>query len=231
MKDTEEKKKKQYKKKGRMQMNELNIIQEQEILGKPFTVYGDFENPLFLAKEVANWIEHNKPSEMLKNVDDDEKIKILINPSDNIVRVLQANTEYWFLTEDGVYEVLMQSRKPIAKQFKKQVKVVLKSIRRYGYYSIKEKEQAEKLGLQKIRAEAMLLNAKNRTFKTLMKSIENKKLSPIAAEVFGLKALESAFGADVSKYLPEIEKNIYSKRSWRITRDFCKQGRQNCEYI
>lgn len=132
MKDTEEKKKKQYKKKGRMQMNELNIIQEQEILGKPFTVYGDFENPLFLAKEVANWIEHNKPSEMLKNVDDDEKIKILINPSDNIVRVLQANTEYWFLTEDGVYEVLMQSRKPIAKQFKKQVKVVLKSIRRYA---------------------------------------------------------------------------------------------------
>ena len=211
MKDTEEKKKKQYKKKGRMQMNELNIIQEQEILGKPFTVYGDFENPLFLAKEVANWIEHNKPSEMLKNVDDDEKIKILINPSDNIVRVLQANTEYWFLTEDGLYEVLMQSRKPIAKQFKKQVKVVLKSIRRYGYYSIKEKEQAEKLGLQKIRAEAMLLNAKNRTFKTLMKSIENKKLSPIAAEVFGLKALESAFGADVSKYLPEIEKTYTAK--------------------
>ena len=105
----------------------------------------------------------------------------------------------------------MQSRKPIAKQFKKQVKVVLKSIRRYGYYSIKEKEQAEKLGLQKIRAEAMLLNAKNRTFKTLMKSIENKKLSPIAAEVFGLKALESAFGADVSKYLPEIEKTYTAK--------------------
>lgn len=25
----------------------------------------------------------------------------------------------WFLTEDGLYEVLMQSRKPIAKEFKK----------------------------------------------------------------------------------------------------------------
>lgn len=25
----------------------------------------------------------------------------------------------WFLTDDGLYEVLMQSRKPIAKQFKK----------------------------------------------------------------------------------------------------------------
>ena len=28
------------------------------------------------------------------------------------------NRDMWFLTEDGLYEVLMQSRKPIAKQFK-----------------------------------------------------------------------------------------------------------------
>ncbi|PQZ53973.1 hypothetical protein CQZ94_19180 [Bacillus sp. MYb209] len=31
-------------------------------------------------------------------------------------------TEAWFLTEDGIYEVLMTSRKPIAKQWKKEVK-------------------------------------------------------------------------------------------------------------
>ena len=36
--------------------------------------------------------------------------------------------ETWFLTEDGLYEVLMQSRKPQAKQFKKGVKEILKSI-------------------------------------------------------------------------------------------------------
>ena len=36
----------------------------------------------------------------------------------------------WFLTEDGLYEVLMQSRKPIAKQFKKEVKTLLKNIRK-----------------------------------------------------------------------------------------------------
>ncbi len=26
-------------------MKELTVIQQQEILGKPLTVYGDFENP------------------------------------------------------------------------------------------------------------------------------------------------------------------------------------------
>lgn len=38
------------------------------------------------------------------------------------------------MTEDGLYEVLMTSRKPIAKQFKKEVKKILKEIRLTGGY-------------------------------------------------------------------------------------------------
>ena len=38
------------------------------------------------------------------------------------------------LTEDGLYEVLMQSRKPIAKEFKREVKKILKSVRKNGGY-------------------------------------------------------------------------------------------------
>ena len=40
--------------------NELTVIDEREILGKLFRVYGDFENLLFLAKDVAEWIDYNK---------------------------------------------------------------------------------------------------------------------------------------------------------------------------
>ena len=117
--------------KGGIQMNELTVIQQQEILGKPFTVYGDFENPLFLAKEVAGWIEHSNVSMMLQSIDDDEK---------ELHQISTLNNAYsaWFLTEDGVYEVLMQSRKPIAKHFKKEVKAVLKSIRKHGAYMTPE---------------------------------------------------------------------------------------------
>lgn len=61
----------------------------------------------------------------LKNVDEDEKLKAIITHSGQ-------NREMWFLTEDGLYEVLMQSRKPIAKQFKKEVKKILKQIRQTG---------------------------------------------------------------------------------------------------
>lgn len=58
---------------------------------------------------------------MLQSVDDDEKIKIT-TPAHNVSGVLQINTEYWFLTEDGLYEVLMLSRKPKARQFKIRIK-------------------------------------------------------------------------------------------------------------
>ncbi len=36
------------------------------------------------------------------------------------------------MPEYGLYEILMQSRKPIAKQFKKKVKEILKSLRVTG---------------------------------------------------------------------------------------------------
>lgn len=103
-------------------MNALTVINEQDVLGKRFKIYGTFEEPLFLAKDVAEWIEHSDRSKMLKNVDEDEKVK-------NIVLTPGGNQEMWFLTEDGLYEVLMQSRKPIAKAFKKEVKKILKALR------------------------------------------------------------------------------------------------------
>ena len=117
---------------------ELQIVKREIVLGKEFTVYGDFENPLFLAKDVAEWIEHSDTSKMLQSIDDDEKVKSVCDT--NIIRTTSnkaRNTqEMWFLTENGLYEVLMLSRKPIAKQFKKEVKRILHEIRTTGGYTV-----------------------------------------------------------------------------------------------
>ena len=112
-------------------MKELKVIDERIVLEKEFRIYGTVDNPLFLAKDVANWIEHSAVHMMMKSVDEDEKVR-------NIVSTLGGIQEAWFLTEDGLYEVLMQSRKPIAKQFKKKVKEILKSIRKHGMYATDE---------------------------------------------------------------------------------------------
>ena len=121
-----------------MNNNQLQIIDEREVLGKQLRIYGDFENPLFLAKDIAEWIDYAKTgngsydiNKMLKTVDDNEKLirKIFVSGQ---------NREMWFVTEDGLYEVLMQSTKPIAKEFKKKVKEILKDVRKYGMYATDE---------------------------------------------------------------------------------------------
>ena len=109
-------------------MNEIKVINKSMLLEKEIDVYGSVDEPLFLAKDVAEWIEHTQPSKMVETVDEDEKLM-------GTIFLSGQNREVWMLTEDGLYEVLMQSRKPIAKQFKKGVKEILKTIRKTGSYS------------------------------------------------------------------------------------------------
>lgn len=120
----------------------MKILDKREILGKEVTTFGSLENPLFLAKDVANWIQHNQVSRMIGLVDKEEKLKCLIRTSG------QAR-EMWFLTEDGLYEVLMQSRKPIAKKLKKEIKKILRQIRLTGGYIPISDEDDEKTMLEK----------------------------------------------------------------------------------
>ncbi len=70
-----------------------------------------------MAKNVATWIETQNVSQMLSKIDEDEKG--IYN-----TYTLGGNQDTWFLTENGLYEVLMLSRKPIAKQFKNAIKEV-----------------------------------------------------------------------------------------------------------
>lgn len=61
-------------------------------------------------KDIAEWIEHTNATEMVRNLEDGtEKLMQTIFTSGQ-------NREMWFLTEDGVYEVLFTSRKLIAKE-------------------------------------------------------------------------------------------------------------------
>lgn len=120
-------------------MQVLKVINQQQVLNQSFRVFGSLEDPLFLAKDVADWIEHSNHRMMLDSIDEDEKVvKNAYTPG--------GTQSQWFLTEDGLYEVLMQSRKPIAKSFKKQVKKILRDLRLYGQYKV-PRTYAEALAL------------------------------------------------------------------------------------
>lgn len=188
---------------------ELQVIDKRNILDHEVTTYGDLENPLFLAKDVANWIEHSDVSKMMKSVDEDEKVK-------NIVRTLGGNQEMWFLTEDGLYEVLMQSRKPIAKQFKKKVKKLLKDLRlnKFNPFENMSKE------LQAI----LLVDKKQQELDNRITTIEDKmtvnyELAENLRSAINCRAVELLGGKDAEAY-KKLNKKLYASFYRDIKRTF-----------
>ena len=106
-------------------MNEVKIINKSNLLGKEIDVWGSVEHPLFRANDLMNWLGIKNVTTLIERVDKEEVLKLNLS---------SRSGETWFLTEDGLYEVLMSSRKPIAKQFKKGVKKILHEIRTKGGY-------------------------------------------------------------------------------------------------
>jgi len=157
-------------------MEMVQMIEQREVFGKDFKIYGDIENPLFLAKDIANWIEYDASStnKLLNTVDETEKVR-------KIVPNLEGNQEMWLLTEDGLYEVLMQSRKPIAKQFKKKVKEILKDIRKHEIYA--NDETLEKMLNDPDTLITLLHKYKDEKAKTKQLELEKKQNEQLIGEL------------------------------------------------
>lgn len=140
---------------------QITVLKQSELCGRQFQVYGTAAEPLFLATDVAAIIEHSNVSEMLRVVDEDEKLTSVI------LRAGQ-NRECNFLTEEGLYEVLMQSRKPIAKQFKKGVKAILKEVRTTGgYIATADNETDEEIMARALVVAQRSIERKNERIKAL----------------------------------------------------------------
>ncbi|HBI6966220.1 TPA: phage antirepressor [Clostridium perfringens] len=198
----------------------VKIIDERAVLGKDFKVYGTTENPLFLAKDVANWIEYDSTQikKMISKVDEEEKVRNNVTTPGGI-----QNT--WFLTEDGLYEVLMQSRKPIAKEFKKEVKKILKQIRLTGG-AVRNEEEFIKNYFPSFSEEvkqAMVLDLRKQNEK-IQKELEekNKFINQIAISKNSLKVAEVAQIA--SKNGIKIGQNrLWAKlREWGLIKESSK---------
>jgi prophage antirepressor-like protein len=125
----------------------MEIVGEFKFCNRYFPIYGSIEEPLFLAVDVARAIDYSvgHTSHMIEQVDPDEKVLIRRNSANQTNKKGGVRKPVWFLTENGVYEVLFQSRKPVAKAFKKVVKDMLRDIRekRGGSFDWLDEEMAK----------------------------------------------------------------------------------------
>lgn len=170
----------------------MTQITKQVIFGKEVAVLGTLEEPLFRAKDVCEWLDETNAVQMLKHIPEDRRMQCIKK-----IKQINGATSSWvnYLTEFGVYYILMRSRKPKAAEYQYKICEILKSIRLKGY-AVSDNITEEQIAQLKKDAEnkEMLLKAQSgviriddRFISSLKKLIdlyenERSKLSEINAE-------------------------------------------------
>jgi len=166
------------------------------------------DQPWFVAQDVCNILQLGNPSLAVNGnpsregdtgLDDDEKGLYIVNTLGGPQKLLCIN-------ESGLYSMTFKSRKTEAKAFKRWVThVVIPSIRKTGSYSTKQQPTPNEP--QRLRAEAMLLNAKTRQAKVMKEtaSMFQDKLSDASIHLLIGGITEILMGKSLLP-LPIIEK-------------------------
>ncbi|HKL79279.1 MAG TPA: BRO family protein [Mobilitalea sp.] len=124
----------------------MKIVGTISFGGHILSVYGSLDTPEFLAAEIAKVLDYSpgNTSHMLDVVESDEKILKSVNMEDISYQTpsRHPNTRKtqttWFVTELGLYNLLSQSRKPIARGWRRIVHEELIEMRKNKDLNITE---------------------------------------------------------------------------------------------
>lgn len=93
--------------------------------------------PVFIASDACRGLEIDNHRDAIAGLDDDERVSVLVD-------TLGGQQTMTAVTESGLYALIMTSRKPAAKRFRKWVTAeVLPAIRRDGFYGIGSEDRAD----------------------------------------------------------------------------------------
>lgn len=108
-------------------MNQLQVFNNQEF-GQVRTMTID-GSPWFVAKDVCECLDINNSRQALARLDSDEKNSVILNDG------TPGNPEKGIVNEYGLYSLVLSSRKPSAKAFKRWIThEVIPAIRKHGAY-------------------------------------------------------------------------------------------------
>lgn len=131
-------------------MNSMKVFQYESAQIRTVDIDGE---PWFVAKDVCDALDIDNASDALSRLDKDERNTIVL--TEGII----GNPTKSIVNESGLYALVLSSRKPEAKAFKKWItSEVLPSIRKTGKYSI-VKDMTGGFAIPRTMAEALRLAA------------------------------------------------------------------------
>lgn len=184
-------------------MNELQIFNFKENEVRTLLINNE---PYFVGKDVASVLGYAKPrNAILQHVDDDDALKQGVLTNGGI-------QEMTLINESGLYSLILSSKLPQAKEFKKWVtSEVLPSIRKTGTYKLPESP----LEILKITYEALTeTNEKVIRHETRIKELEDNKLLNPGEYNYISKAVKNK----VKQVMSELNMDLIGKQKNQIYR-------------
>lgn len=108
--------------------NKIKVFENAEFGSvRTVTINGE---PWFVASDVCKALDIGNPSQAISRLDDDEKNTIILTEG------IPGNPNKTIVNEPGLYSLVLSSRKPEAKSFKRWIThEVIPDIRQYGMYA------------------------------------------------------------------------------------------------
>ena len=191
-------------------MNEFQTFNFDYSVVRAITINGD---PYFIGKEIAEILGYTNPQKAIRDhVDDDDKL------TERIVLSGQKR-EVYMINESGLYSLVLSSKLPEAKRFKRWVtREVLPSIRKHGMYATPQ--TAEKILEDPDFLIKALQDLKQEREKRKALETENKTMQPKAlfADAVATSKTSILIG-DLAKILKQNGVNIGQKRLFEWLRN------------
>lgn len=111
----------------------VDIVGHVSFDNKLLDVYSSLDTPIFKATDVAKMIEYSEGNtwKMLEMCEKDEKLNLLM-----VVAGQRRSVN--FVTETGLYNILSQSRKPLARKWRRIIHEELVRLRKSRSYNVVE---------------------------------------------------------------------------------------------
>ena len=179
--------------------------------------------PWFVAKDVAQILSFDHTPTMTRTLDEDEKgVHIIHTPG--------GDQRMTIINEPGLYSVILKSRKPEAKQFKRWVThEVIPSIRKHGAYMTPEKIEEVLTDPDTIIKLATTLKEEQQKRLEAEKTIEQQKPKVLFANAVETSE-SSVLVGELAKILRQNGIDIGQNRLFRWLREngyLCKQRGEN----
>lgn len=227
-------------------MNELQVFKNAEF-GSVRTLVIDDE-PYFVGKDVAGILGYTNPNEVIHDhVDEEDKLNSKTLSSFDLDLGQRGG---WLINESGLYSLILSSKLPAAKKFKRWVTAeVLPSIRKHGVYAVpgvkfKEMDAEAKLNNSRARLSAMWMKISQQInipeYKQICASCASRVLTGGEAVIplpekteryYSATELGQIYGVSANKIgklanANDLKTAEYGKEVWSKSEYSCKQVAQ-----